>query len=610
MKENSRRKSRSWIWVAAVFFVLLLVIGTVTVYINKKWKPLLTQELKAEISNSSNHLYQLNFKDLRLNVITGTAVLDSVSLTPDLKVFEKLKKMRIAPTHLFNIKLASLKVNRIAIYDAYFKKDLKIASIVLDRPSINMIYNKVSRQKDSVNVERDLYQQISKTLKSVSVSKIRVINADFDYVSGATGLILNAVKHLNINVDDFLVDSVSRHDPKRFYYAKDASFELAGYESLTKDKMYTLKVDTVTGSATGQSIRVKGFRLIPMYADIAFSNKYKFQKDRYDLKFSQVNITGVNFNKLNQDGIFHAKSIRIGPAKVAVFLNRNLPPANVNKGNNFPHMALRKLAVPIVIDTLKLNKINIAYTELDPITLKKGTLTLNQLSGKVLNLTNDSLQLSKNDHALAHVNTLIQNAIPTEVKINFDLKAVNGAFTYQGTIGEFDMKLLNPLSRSLGLVEIETGSVQKATFKMQGNKTGASGTVHFNYNNLKVNLLKEGEDGALKAKGLLSFIANALIVKDSNPSKNDAPRTANVKYERAAGASFFNLMWKGVFVGIRDIVGLGVVPMKSQAEMQKKIADKKEQREKRRQKRADKKEKRIEKKYSRQIERNANGEKN
>jgi hypothetical protein len=127
---------------------------------------------------------------------------------------------------------------------------------------------------------------------------------------------------------------------------------------------------------------------------------------------------------------------------------------------------------------------------------------------------------------------------------------------------------------------------------------------------LKVNLLKEGEDGALKAKGLLSFIANALIVKDSNPSKNDPPRTARVNYERPAGASFFNLMWKSLFVGIRKIVGLGIVPMKSQAEMQKKIAEKKEQREKRKQKRGDKKEERREKKDIRQTERNASGEKN
>lgn len=104
--------------------------------------------------------------------------------------------------------------------------------------------------------------------------------------------------------------------------------------------------------------------------------------------------------------------------------------------------------------------------------------------------------------------------------------------------------------------------MQKANFKINANLRRSNGQVVFYYNDLKVNLLKEDEDGAKKKKGLLSFLANTILIKDENPTKGGEVRTANITFERVPQASFFNLMWKSVFVGIREIVGIGGIPMK------------------------------------------------
>ena len=131
-----------------------------------------------------------------------------------------------------------------------------------------------------------------------------------------------------------------------------------------------------------------------------------------------------------------------------------------------------------------------------------------------------------------------------------------------GNIGAFDMKVLNPISKSLGLVSIEQGKVQKASFNINANLRSSNGQVVFYYSDLKINLLKEDEDGQKKKKGFLSFLANNVLIKNDNPSKGEALRIANITYERVPQASFFNLMWKSVFVGIREAVGIGGVPMK------------------------------------------------
>lgn len=563
MLKNQKSK-RIFKWIGAIVLALIIIIGGLSIYLSAKWKPLLMEKIKVSVYQGSDHLYKIDFKDIHLNLVSGTAVLDSISLYPDSAVFAKLKTIKKAPTHLFRIRLAHLKINRVSILTAYFKKKIDVSTIILDHPSIDMVYNKVPKPIDTLKDERTLYQQISKSLKSISVNDIKIIDADFDYYNGLKKL--NSVKHLSINVKNVLIDSAAQFDTTRVFHSKDIAFALSGYSALSKDKMYTTKVDSVKGSMSNKTVRIKGLKMIPMYPDLTFSRKYKTQKDRYDLTFNEINLSGVDFISLNNDGSFHAKKIEIGPSKVAVFMNRELPPADFDKGRNYPHVALRRIPFATLVDTLKLNKVDIAYTEFSEKTKERGTLKLDNLSGDIMNLTNDSARLVNKNHAYADLTTYIFGKGKMNVKIDFNLTDKDAAFSYVGNIGNFDMKVLNPLSKSLGLVAIEQGKVQKANFNINANLKRSSGQVVFYYTDLKVDLLKEDQEGEKKKKGLLSFLANNILIKNDNPTKGESVRTANITYERVPQASFFNLMWKSVFVGIRETVGIGGVPMKKMPE--------------------------------------------
>jgi hypothetical protein len=582
-----RNKSKIWAWIGSIFGILILIVAFGAMFLSARWKPILTEKIKAGVYNGSDHLYRIDFKSINLNVITGSLALRDVTLIPDTAVFDSLKKKQLAPAHTFELKLKKLQITRVGILTAYFKKQIEVNEILLQKPSINMVFNKVTSKTDSIKDEKSLYEQLSKNFKSVHVKSIKIVDADFDYINKtASKKIKNSIKHLDININDFLLDSLSGNDTTRFYYTKDVSFQIAGYKSVTKDKMYTMKVDTVKGSTSSKKITVKGFKLIPLYNELTFARKYKIQKDRYNLSFDQVEFNGVDFTGLNTDQKLYAKSLKIGPANVEVFMSRESPPPpGFDKGRNYPHMALKRLNMPVMIDTVKLKNINVKYAEFNPASKKTGSVTFKALNGNILNVTNDSLQLSKNNHALADLNTLLMGTGKLDVNIGFNLTDNNGAFTYSGSLDKFDMKNLNPLSKALGLVEIESGNIQHVDFKAQGNLRSATGTMNMLYTNLKVKLLSDNIDGdGTKEKGFLSFLANTILVKDENPQKGEAPRTASMTNTRINSASFFNLMWKTVFVGIKDIVGVGIVPEKDPVKQQKVIAKKV-----REQKRADRK---------------------
>jgi hypothetical protein len=604
MISSKSRTHKIWKWIAGIFLTLIIILGGFSMYFSIRWKPVLTQKIKDLVYNGSDHLYSLNFKDIHLNLLTGSVTVDSILLAPDTAVFNERKKSGEAPTHLFSVKLEKLQLRRISILTIYFKKKIEMNDIILEHPSINMIYNKVYKKPTPVKDRRTLYERISKTLKSVHIEGIKIEDADFDYVSGATGQILNSVKHLNVHVKDLLLNENSKSDTTRFYYTKDISFEMTGYHSLSKNKMYTMKVDTITGSAIGRTVHVRGLKMIPMYPDIQFSKMLKTQKDRYDLAFDQIDFRGVNFYRLNIRGVLQAKSLRIKNGNAKIFMNREMPPGHGDKSGNFPHMALKRLPIETTIDTLQLRGVNVAYTEYNPISREKGTVHIDRLTGNIYNVTNDSASLSKNRYAVAELDAYMIRAAQLHIRINFDLLAKNAAFTFKGNVGKMDMVKLNPLSKALGLVTIESGQIQKIDFDVKANAKGSRGTMHMYYNNLKIELLKEGEDGKpTKKKGLLSFLANTLIVKDENPAKGKPLRTADIVFERPPGASFFNLLWKSVFIGMRETVGLGIVPMKTPEEGRRVVVKKLEERKEKRQSR---KEKRQEKRAERKAEKEKN----
>ncbi|WP_285010400.1 hypothetical protein [Pedobacter faecalis] len=586
-KRSSKRRVLKWIGI--VLAVVILLAGGVALYFSAKWKPILTEKIKAGVYDGSDGLYRISFEDIHLNLLTGTAVLDSVKLTADTAVFERLKKTGRAPGHLFDVSLKNLKLSRTAILTAYFKKRIEMNAIVLNQPSVRVTRYKVVKQPDTSGGDRSLYQRISTVLKSVHVKAIQIIDADVDYINGDRAKKMNAIKHLNVTVKDLLIDSLSQFDTTRFYYTRDISFKLAGYTS--SSTMYTMKVDTIRGSAANQSIVVKGFRMIPKYPDLAFTRKYKYGRDRYDLSFDAITLSGVDFGLLNSSGKLHVRKLKLGPARPKIFVNRELPPPpGLDKGRNFPHVAVRRIPIPTKIDSVVLNNINLSYTEYNPVSQKRGTIYFWDLKGDILNVTNDSIALVQNNHAVARLSAMVMKASKIDVRINFNLNDKDAAFSYSGKIGPMDMKILNPMAKNMGLVEIERGKMQGADFNINANLSGSSGRVNFYYTDLKVKLLKESENGEPeKKKGLLSFLANTLLIKNQNPDKGEAPRTAQVAFTRTPAASFFNMMWKSVFIGIRETVGLGVVPVKTPEQGLKKIKDKMEDRRK---ERADKKKKR------------------
>jgi hypothetical protein len=117
--------------------------------------------------------------------------------------------------------------------------------------------------------------------------------------------------------------------------------------------------------------------------------------------------------------------------------------------------------------------------------------------------------------------------------------------------------VLNQITKPLGLVRINRGNIDKLKFNFKANNQAAKGTVAFSYYDLSVALMKnDPEKDHLVTRGFLSFLANALIIKSENPGVDGKLAPVTVNYSRPANTSFFNMIWKSLFTGIKYSIGI------------------------------------------------------
>ena len=597
-------KTKVWKWILVASLLLVVLVSGIAVYLNHYWRPILTERIKEAVYTATDSLYRVDFENIRVNFVSGTLNVSSISLTPDTLVYEKMKLDSTAPRHLYNIQIAELTLKRIQPWKIYTDGKLEIKAVEIDKPSLQMVFSKTVNNSLSEALDtRTAYQRLEPYLNSVKIGSIIFKNADFKYVdrSAGNGAQITELKDLYLKVSDLLIDSASQFDRSRLYYTKDIYAEVMAYNTITADKNYTIQFKEFKASTAGKYARIKDLKLLPGYSEMAFSHRFKYRKDRYYARFEDIELKGIDYKQLNRDRRLVATALTLNTGLFSVFLNRAKPDSIRNKGANFPQLALKRFNLDTTIDTIYLNDSRINYSEYNPDSRQKGTLTFSKINGNITNVTNDSLSLAKNNFSEVKLTSLLMARGRMDVGIKFNLSDPNGAFDFSGQLGKLDADMLNPAIRPLSLIEIKSGNIQKMTFSGKGSIKGVRGSLTCYYNDLKVNILERREESSLlKRKGIASIFANILIVKNDNPIKGEPVRREQFAYIRPIHSSFFNMIWKGISQSLLSTIGFD-------KETQRKIQSKLKKMENDRDDREDRRDDRLK---NREVRRNNREENN
>ncbi|MEQ7798536.1 hypothetical protein ABDJ41_01885 [Pedobacter sp. ASV1-7] len=559
-------------WFAAALLFVALSLTAFTLYLGAKLKPIFTAKIKELVLEATNNLYRIEFSGVNVNALTGISSLTDVKIIPDTAVYRRMVETKQAPNNLYHIKLKKLAIRNFHPWRLWRYKQLNIDLLLFDNPCVEMVNRQFDFNDDKLpQPKQSPYDYISKYLKELHIRTVDFKNASFKYIdNNGEKPEIDAIENLNVTLKDWLIDSNSANDESRIYLLKDVVINLNNYSYSTPDSLYYIKFNQLDFASSSGVLNVKNFNVEPRYNEREFGSNLGYAKDRYSVQVSDIGFTGINLPLYVLKHEFFAKEMSIANGSLTVVNNNTLPKKVENKMGQYPHQLLQKAHNKLSIEKLNIKNVDISYAEFDKDGQNKGIVTFDRTWGTISNVTNDEKVKVKNHFMEANLSSSLMGSGKLDVNFKFDLTAKNGDFSYSGNLINMEGKALNRITRPLGLVKFNSGYINKLEFDIHANDHFAKGEVIFAYKDLSVSLLKKakGEDRLVK-QGLMSFLANALIIRSDNPDANGLLIKAPVMRERKETASFFNFIWKALFQGVKYSVGL--TPQKEK-EIKAKIA--------------------------------------
>jgi hypothetical protein len=537
-----------------VVLVLLIIIAGGIWYWNTHKKGIIRNELESTIRKKSNGLYNVHYDKLELDEINGSLSVSSFSLSYDSIKYTGLQKENKEPYLVFNISIPRIEVTGVETPRALLEKEIRGRSLAILNPVIEILYTHGGKDSSRNVPDKEIYEQILGNLNLIKVDSVFISGAEIITKDLKSGKAIVRFMNTTISLLDVAVDSAANADTTRLLFAKEINLDCEKFSWQSDDKLYNYQVDSIAFRSAASTVRIKNFFVIPLLTEAAFVKSAPFQIDRLDFDIHELQFKNIDFFQL-ADEVIKADTLVIGSGSFKLYRDRNDPADNKNRVGTYPHQALQKLPMEVEIKKAIVKSSFVEYREKSPITQQVGKLQLGGVSGTINNITNRKEAIKGNSLMVLDIHSLLLNKIPLYTKWTFYLGHPDGRFDIEGTMGKAEAKAFNILAEPLGPARLEEGTVNSMKFNLAGTNYQMNGTLQLLYDDLKVSLLeKDKGSNTLDKKGLTSFLAN-IKIKNSNPVKNKEVRIARINYKRDTNKSIFNMAWKSLFEGVKEITG-------------------------------------------------------
>lgn len=548
-----------WKWIIGIIAALLIIVTIGAWYLSRHWKPILDAQLKEAIISSTDSLYLIAYDGLDFNLITGNASIKNLRLTADTNRYAQMELLQQAPDNIYHINIANLRIRQFHPRRILTERKLHIDDIIIDTPSIHVV-NKYHVYNDTVAADRDertLYQRISNILRELSVSRIAFNEIQFKF-SKRTDSTRNETElhNLNVLVSDILIDSLSQFDTTRFYHTRAIDIDMPGLRYETPDSFYYVSFDRLQIATLYRQVTLSGLKYAPRMGKAEYFKRKQQAKDMVLLAFPTIRLEDIDLHRFVRSQKLYAGSLHIDSGTVAIANDLRYPKKPTNKIGKSPHQLLLKLKQPIKIDSVLMNNVDISYAEVSKKYMKEGQITFNRTSGVFHNVTNDSVALLQDKTMVANLSTYMMNTGRLDVEFTFDMLDKRGAHSYKGKLGPMNGKPLNRIITPLLNAEVASANIKGLSFDVKADDYRSRGSLRFDYNNMRLNLLANDQHGEKSSKKVISFLANSFIINDSNPDANGKYHTGRINFVRPEDFSFFKALWQSLLQGIKECAGI------------------------------------------------------
>jgi hypothetical protein len=549
-KKLAHRSVKSYVLSGIILVVLL---AGFFFWRNYKYR-IVNKKVEKIMMTSSKGLYELNYSNLVINETLGNLSAENLQMVPDTGVYRSLVEKKTDPDNLFYIHIPRLLITGVKTPKALLNKEISAHIIRIENARIIIRQVKTDKNKKSNFAgyfDSKMYRQLLGKLNSITADSVVVENASMLITGKDSSDVIARGTGLSLRFAGIAIDSTSQSDSLRILFSKDLSFHFTDLNIPFKNKVYSLSVSGLDFNSHTNSISSDQIRLKPRLSESAFARMYKFSKDRADLLIGHMHLRNLSRSAfLHQELI--ADTLEMAGCDFHIFRDKSLPHDSVDRTHNYPQEALMLLSIPVFIKKMLVKDSYIEYKEKNDVSDSSGKVSFFHVDAQLDNVTNMMKYIRRNNQMRLDFKASFLNEAPFSAIIVMRLNDPQGHFQLNAKLGQLNAISLNPLLKPMALAELKKGKINGLQFHLNATNTHAKGKLTLLYNDLSIRLLKKDDDKNKYKTKVLPTLAAGLVVKDSNPS-NGKTRIGDVNYDRDIHRSIFQLMWKALFTGIKEV---------------------------------------------------------
>ncbi|HTI07694.1 MAG TPA: hypothetical protein VL832_04025 [Puia sp.] len=539
----------AYLFVAVGIFIIALLVWQFYKY------RLVHDNVNKAVSEKSKGLYRIQYDNLLIDEVGGSLHVKNIRIEPDTSVYNQLVVEKKDPPTLIRLTIPALDITGVKTPKALLTKQIEGGKVVVTNPTIEIMLNHFKKDSTVYNPARDLSKQLLGKLLKISIDSVEMVHANVLVRNLDAKEALFKGDDISCKLSDLLIDSVANKDPFRILFSRELDIACDRLILPSKNKKYKLNIGDLRFMSRNNSLSIGQVKLIPQLSEAEFAASFPIQKDRYDFS-----LEGISLLHIDREGLWHKKiqadSLVIRKSSFKIYRDLSRPKDTTSKVGKYPQQQLVRLPIPISIKKMIFSHSFIEYKEKNGKSDSAGKVQFFDANATIVNVTNRKEVISRNNRCILSFRAKFLDKTPVDATIVMLLKDPQGKFLIEGNLGPIDARSLNGLTQPMGLARLEKGNIDHLHFAFSGTDSSSNGRLIMLYKDLKITLLKKDKkENKYDKKGLASLAAN-LIMKNSNPEGDKDPRVADVRFNRILNKSFFNLIWKTIFTGVKETAGI------------------------------------------------------
>jgi hypothetical protein len=280
-----------------------------------------------------------------------------------------------------------------------------------------------------------------------------------------------------------------------------------------------------------------------------FFESLNYRTDHFFADLSGLEIQNLDFSQIKKGERFSSSYISVDSLDLHVTLDKRVPRNPEKQNPPMPLEALANTPIPIFIDSLFVSHADIRYSEIDEEGARPGTITFARTSINISAIYSD---LSA--PVVVTARSFLENAGEINTEFRFDMEEDVSITRIKGSVGRFNITLLNNILEDLEGIRINDGTIYRSDFIYTMRGKNASGFFEVHYDNLSIEQINRVDHDQGFRNRLASFFMDQIAMRSSSQHNGEDFRRGEIDEEQVPEKGFFNFVWISLRSGMMDAV--------------------------------------------------------